>query len=97
MTINAYEFQNASEALQHVDASDRGVAITHRGKPLVVSQAVRGLQGAAADRGRAGVGVGACERERACPDLRETAADSAVRAVLDHTGKGRAQVVGADR
>ena len=39
MTFNAYEFPNASEALQHVDASGRGVAIRLRRQPLVVSQA----------------------------------------------------------
>ncbi len=37
MTIIAYEFPNASEALQHVEASGRGVAIRLRRQPLVVS------------------------------------------------------------
>jgi hypothetical protein len=39
MTFNAYEFPNGSEALQHVDASGRGVAITLRRRPMVVEQA----------------------------------------------------------
>jgi hypothetical protein len=40
MTINfkAFEFDNAGEALQHVDASGRGVAIRLRGRPMVVEQ-----------------------------------------------------------
>ena len=39
MTFNAYEFPNASEAIQHVERCRRGVAITLRRQPLVLSQA----------------------------------------------------------
>lgn len=38
MQINAYEFDYAGEALQHIDASGRGVAIHYNGRNLVVDQ-----------------------------------------------------------
>ena len=38
MTFNAYEFPNASEAIQH-STLPAGVAITLRRQPLVLSQA----------------------------------------------------------
>ena len=36
--INAYEFRYRGEALQHVDASGRGVAIVYGGRNLVVER-----------------------------------------------------------
>ena len=40
MEFNAYKFDTASEAIQHTDASGRGVAISFRGEYLVVKEAV---------------------------------------------------------
>lgn len=39
MTIRAIEYDNASEAIQHMDAAGWGEAITIGGKYLVVEQA----------------------------------------------------------
>ena len=51
-------------------------------------------EGAAIDRGRAGVGVDAGEGERTCADLREGTADATIRAaVLEDAGEGGAQIV----
>jgi hypothetical protein len=38
ITYEATEFDTASEAIQHTDASGRGIAITVRGQAMVVEQ-----------------------------------------------------------
>jgi hypothetical protein len=38
ITYEAIEFETASEAIQHTDASGRGVAISVRGQAMVVDQ-----------------------------------------------------------
>jgi hypothetical protein len=40
MEFSAYQFDTATEAIQHTDASGRGVAISFRGEYLVVEEAV---------------------------------------------------------